>query len=311
VSAPTAAPDPDWARRGHALRWRRPAPGAVREGDGYVLRWRGCAVMAVVNVTPDSFSDGGRFVTGDRDAGERRDVDAAVAAARRAFAAGARVLDVGGASTRPGAAAVAPDLEAARVVPVVRALRAAEPGALLSVDTSDPGVATEALAAGADLVNDVRTLRDPELRAACARWGVPAVASHLRGEPATMQDAPVFDDVVAEVAAELVAARARALEDGVPDVVLDPGIGFGKTVEHHLALLRATRRLAALGAPLLVGASRKRFLGGLVGEPRADRRDPASIAVHLEAAVRGAAMVRVHDVSGHVQALRVKEWFDG
>lgn len=306
----SGATSPRWPYRRHALRWRRPVPGAERDADGYVRAWTGCAVMAVVNVTPDSFSDGGRFVAG-RGTAERVDVAAAVAAGRRAVADGALVLDVGGASTRPGSDPVPPEVEAARVVPVVRALVAAEPHVLVSVDTSDPGVAESALAAGAHLVNDVRTLRDPALRAVCARAGVPAVASHLRGEPKTMQAAPRFDDVVAEVAAELRAARARALADGVSDVVLDPGIGFGKTTEHHRALLRATGALADLGAPLLVGASRKRFLGEVAEEPRAERRDPASIAVHLEAAARGAALVRVHDVAGHVQALRVRGWLDG
>ncbi len=305
-----------WPHRRHALRWHRPVPGATRDGAGYVVSWSGCAVMAVVNVTPDSFSDGGRFVAPAAGAvaaatTERVDVAAAVAVARRALADGAFVLDVGGASTRPGAPAVAPETEAARVVPVVRALSAAEPHALISVDTSDPDVAREAIAAGAHLVNDVRTLRDPALRVACAQLGVPAVASHLRGEPATMQVAPSFHDVVAEVGAELSAARAAALADGMPDVVLDPGIGFGKTTADHRALLRATGELAALGAPLLVGASRKRFLGEVTGEPVAARRDPGSIAVHLEAAARGAALVRAHDVVGHVQALRAKGWIDG
>ena len=305
-----------WPHRRHALRWHRPVPGGARDGDGYVVGWSGCAVMAVVNVTPDSFSDGGRFVApteavAGAAVSERVDVPAAVAVARRALADGAFVLDVGGASTRPGAATVPPEVEAARVVPVVRALSAAEPHVLISVDTSDPDVASEAIAAGAHLVNDVRTLRDPALRATCARLGIPAVASHLRGEPATMQTTPVFDDVVAEVGAELAAARAAALAAGMPDVVLDPGIGFGKTTAHHRALLRATGELAALGAPLLVGASRKRFLAEVTGEPVAVRRDPASIAVHLEAAARGAALVRVHDVVGHVQALRAKGWIDG
>jgi dihydropteroate synthase len=303
-----------WPHRRHALRWHRPVPGAARDGDGYLLAWSGCAVMAVVNVTPDSFSDGGRFVTPAAiwsGTTEHVDVAAAVAAGRRAFADGALVLDVGGASTRPGAPPVAPEAEAARVVPVVRALSAAEPHALISVDTSDPDVASEAIAAGAHLVNDVRTLRDPALRAACARSGVPGVASHLRGEPATMQRAPRFDDVVAEVGAELAAARTAALAAGMPDVVLDPGIGFGKTTAHHRALLRATAELAALGAPLLVGASRKRFLGEVTGEPDAARRDPASVALHLEAAARGAALVRAHDVVAHVQALRARRWLDG
>ncbi len=257
--------------------------------------------MGVLNVTPDSFSDGGAFPT----------VEAAVAAGRRLWAAGAVVIDVGGASTRPGAVRVDPDVEAGRVVPVLRELRAVEPRARLSVDTSDPAVAEAALAAGADLVNDVRTLRDPELRRVCERTGVPAIASHLRGEPATMQLAPAFGDVVEEVVADLRRARAEALADGVPDVMLDPGIGFGKTGRHHRALVLATERLAALGAPLLVGASRKGFLGEITGEAEAARRDPASIALHLAAAVRGAAMVRVHDVAGHVQALRVQGWLDG
>ena len=305
-----------WPHRRHVLRWHRPVPGSERDGDGYVVGWSGCAVMAVVNVTPDSFSDGGRFVVragavAGTEPLERVDVAAAVAAARRAVADGAFVLDVGGASTRPGAPAVPPEVEAARVVPVVRALSAAEPHALISVDTSDADVAREAIAAGAHLVNDVRTLRDPALRAACAQLGVPAVASHLRGEPATMQEAPRFTDVVAEVSAELSEARTAALAAGMPDVVLDPGIGFGKTADHHRALLRATATLAALGAPLLVGASRKRFLEAVTGEPVAARRDPGSIAVHLEAAARGAALVRAHDVAGHVQALRAKGWIDG
>ncbi len=275
-----------------------------------MIAWSGCAVMAVVNMTPDSFSDGGRYVAAVG-ADEQVNVEAAVAGARRALRDGAFVLDVGGASSRPGAPPVPADKEAARVVPVVRTLRAAEPHALISVDTSDPDVAAEAIAAGAHLVNDVRTLRDPALRAVCARLGVPAVASHLRGEPATMQAAPVFGDVVAEVGAELAAARVTALADGVPDVMLDPGIGFGKTTAHHRALVLATGTLAALGAPLLVGASRKGFLGEVTGEPFAGRRDPGSIAVHLEVAARGAAMVRAHDVVGHVQALRAKGWIDG
>ena len=203
------------------------------------------------------------------------------------------------------------EVEAARVVPVVRALRAEEPGARISVDTSDPDVARAAVAAGANLINDVRGLRDPALRAACAELGVPAVLSHLRGEPATMQAAPRFHDVVAEVAAELRAARALALDAGVPDVVLDPGLGFGKTAAHNRALLRATTALAELGGPLLVGASRKHSLGEVADEPVPERRDAASVAAHLYAAARGAALVRVHDVPAHVQALRIWRWLGG
>lgn len=285
----------------HRLRSRRPLAGAERDRDGYLLTWRGCGVMGVVNVTPDSFSDGGRL----------GDVASAVAAARAQWAVGAAWIDVGGASTRPGAAPVPAEVEAARAIPVIRALRRAEPDARLSIDTSDPDVAREAIAAGADLVNDVRCLRDPRLRRVCAELGVPAVASHLRGEPISMQVEPRFGDVVAEVMAELAAARDAALADDVPDVVLDPGIGFGKSTEQNRALLRATATLAAMGAPLLVGASRKRSLGEVSGEADAARRDPGSIAAHLYAAAHGAALVRAHDVAGHVQALRVWGWLDG
>ena len=285
----------------HALRSRRPLPGAERDGEGYLWSWAGCHVMGVVNVTPDSFSDGGRHLR----------LASAVAAARAQWAAGAAWIDVGGASTRPGAEPVPPEVEASRAVPVVRALRELEPRARISIDTSDADVAREAVAAGADLVNDIRCLRDPALRRACAELGVPAVASHLRGEPATMQARPAFRDVVAEVAAELAAARALALADGVPGLFLDPGIGFGKTTAHNRELLRATAALAGLGAPLLVGASRKRSLGEVAGEPDAARRDAASVAAHLFVASRGAAIVRVHDVAAHVQALRIWRWLDG
>jgi dihydropteroate synthase len=311
MSAPSDPPA--WPHRSHTLTWRRPAPGTVRVPHGYRWTWTGCAVMGVLNVTPDSFSDGGAFVAPGLGSGRPQpvDVDAAVAAGRRLWSAGAVIVDVGGASTRPGAAPVPAEVEEARVVPVVRGLRTAEPHALLSIDTSDPGVAEAALQAGADLVNDVRTLRDRALRRVCEEAGVPAIASHLRGEPATMQRAPSFQDVVEEVLAELATARGEALADGVPDVMLDPGIGFGKTGAHHRALVLATGRLAALGAPLLVGASRKGFLGEITGVVEASRRDAASIALHLAAAVRGAAMVRVHDVAGHVQALRVQGWLDG
>lgn len=285
----------------HALRSRRPLPGAERVADGWRLAWTGAQVMGIVNVTPDSFSDGGRHLA----------LADAVAAARAQWAAGAAWIDVGGASTRPGADRVTPDVEAARVVPVLRALRAEEPAARLSVDTSDPDVAREAVAAGADLVNDVRTLRDPRLRRVCAELGVPAVASHLRGEPATMQADPVFADVAAEVGAELRAARDAALADGVVDVVLDPGLGFGKTTAHNRSLLRAVADWAAEGSTIMVGASRKRSLGEVAGVPSAADRDAASIAAHLYAAFRGAAIVRAHDVPGHVQALRVWRWLDG
>jgi dihydropteroate synthase len=279
----------------HRLSARRPLPGAERDGERWTLRWRGPALMGVVNVTPDSFSDGGRL------AGP----EAARAAAEAMVAAGARIVDVGAESTRPGATPVDPQEERRRLLPVVEAL--AEAGTVVvSVDTRRPEVAREALAAGAHLVNDVGGLRDPAMRSVCAEAGAPAVAMHMRGEPATMQDDPRYDDVVAEVDAFL-RARAEAAEaDGVPSVIVDPGWGFGKRDRHNLALLHGLPRLAAAGRPVLLGASRKGTLGRWTGEPDPARRDPASLAVHLEAARLGAALLRVHDVAGHAQALAVR-----
>ncbi len=289
----------------HVLRWHRPAAGTVRDGDTWVWRWRHAQVMGVVNVTPDSFSDGGRTFA----------PDAAIAAGSAAWRAGAAVIDVGGASSRPGAEPVAAEVELDRVRPVLRGLRSACLPARLSIDTSRPEVATVALAEGADLVNDVTGLRDPELRRVCAEAGVPVVIGHLSGPapPAragTRREAPV-EDVVSEVREALLAAAERALAAGVPSLVLDPGIGFGKRLEHNRELLLATDRLAALGYPLLVGASRKGSLGRVVGEPIAARRDAASIAAHLAVVARGAALVRAHDVVGHVQALAVWRWLHG
>jgi dihydropteroate synthase len=247
--------------------------------------------MGVVNVTPDSFSDGGRFV----------DPDVAIAHALGLVAAGATIVDVGGESTRPGARPVDPAEERRRVLPVIAAL-AASGDAVVSVDTRHPETATAALDAGAHMVNDVRGLRDPAMRAVCAEAGVPAVVMHMRGEPATMQQAPAYDDVVAEVWGWLGERAGAALADGVPSVLVDPGIGFGKTFAHNLALIRSLPGPDP-AMPVLVGASRKRFVRTLGGLDDTTGSDAASIAVHLFAAQRGAAMVRVHDVAGHVQAL--------
>src|SRR5690606_8209109 len=249
--------------------------------------------------TPDSFSDGGATYA----------AEAAVAAGLRLAAEGALIVDVGGESTRPGAAAVDADEELARVLPVVAAL--AERGVVVSVDTRKPLVAERALAAGAALVNDVSGLRDPRMVAVCAAAGAPAVIVHMRGEPATMQQDPRYDDVVADVGAYLAAAAGRALDAGVPSVVLDAGLGFGKTVEHNLARLHATPRLAALGDPVLGGAWRKSSLGRLAGGPEPRGRLAATVAAHLPAARRGAARLRVRDVAAHRQALAVAAALDG
>jgi dihydropteroate synthase len=234
-----------------------------------------------------------------------------VEAGRAAVRAGAAVVDLGGASTRPGAEPVPVEVEIDRLMPVLRALRRAEPEARISVDTNRPEVAVAALAAGADMINDVGGLRDAAMREVVAEAGVPAVVMHMQGEPRSMQDDPRYDDVAAEVAAFLGHAAEAALEAGVPSVVLDPGFGFGKTHEHNRALLRSTERLAALGHPLLIGASRKGTLGSVTGVRAPIDRLPATLAVHLEAARLGAAMVRAHDVAAHVQALAMRRWLDG
>ncbi|MEN8160518.1 MAG: dihydropteroate synthase [Myxococcota bacterium] len=260
-------------------------------------------VVGVLNATPDSFSDGGRLLAGDG----RPDLRAVVVRARALLEAGADVLDVGGESTRPGAAPVAVAEEIARTRPVIEALTKEFP-APVSIDTRRRAVAEAALDAGARIVNDVSGGRhDPELLGAVARGGAALIVGHLRGEPATMQRDVHFDDVVAEVGAELAAALGAAREAGIPDerLVADPGIGFGKRLEHNLALLANAGALRArLGVPLLVGPSRKAFLGELTGEP-VEARDPATAVACGIAVFAGADAVRVHDVAGARRAARI------
>jgi dihydropteroate synthase len=244
--------------------------------------------MGVLNVTPDSFSDGGRFLDPER----------AVAHGLALVAEGADVVDVGGESTRPGAAPVGEAEERRRVIPVVEALA---PSVRVSIDTRSVAVAEAAVAAGATLVNDVSA----SLSAVAARAGVGWVAMHMQGSPATMQADPRYDDVVAEVAAFLRERVVRAREAGVEEVWVDPGIGFGKTLEHNLALLRHLDRLVADGAPVVVGTSRKGSLGQLTGGAPVDDRLEASVATAVWAVEQGAAMVRVHDVAPTVAALRL------
>ncbi|WP_298215009.1 dihydropteroate synthase [Acidocella sp.] len=266
-----------------------------------VTEWAGLAldrklVMGILNVTPDSFSDGGAHDS----------LEAAIAAGRRMLAAGADIIDIGGESTRPGAAPVTPEAEMARVLPVVRAL--ARAGAVISLDTRHAATMAAGLEAGARIVNDISALRhDPDAARVVARAGCPVVLMHMRGTPATMNAQAVYAEVAAEVIAELRAARDAALAAGVEarQICLDPGIGFAKQGGQNLELLRATPRLAALGHPLLIGLSRKRFLGGVSGQDEAARRDPESLAAGLYALERGAHILRVHDVAGTCQALRV------
>jgi dihydropteroate synthase len=252
-------------------------------------------LMGVVNVTPDSFSDGGLYFDPER----------AVAHGRRLAAEGADILDVGGESTRPGAEAVDEAEELRRVVPVVERLAGA--GAVVSVDTSKAAVAAAALDAGAGIVNDVTALRgDPEMAALCAERGATVVLMHMLGEPRTMQDNPIYGDVVADIGDFLAARMAAALGAGVDAerIWLDPGIGFGKTAAHNMELLRRLAELGDLGRPLVIGTSRKSFIGQLDGSP-ADARLGGTIASSVLAAADGAAVVRVHDVAAMRQALTV------
>ena len=252
--------------------------------------------MGVINATPDSFSDGGRF----------SDPRAAVAHGRSLLAEGADWLDVGGESTRPGAAPVAELEELRRIIPVIEAL-AAE-GASVSVDTRKAAVARAAVAAGATLINDVGAT----LGEVAAELGVAWAAMHMQGDPATMQDDPRYEDVVADVLDELMARGEAARGAGVPEVWIDPGIGFGKTTEHNLALLAHLDTFVASGFPVLVGTSRKGFLGQLIGRSdgldratSVDDRLAGSVATATWAMTCGAAMVRAHDVGATVAAARI------
>jgi len=253
-------------------------------------------VMGVVNVTPDSFSDGGRY----------NDVEAALAHARRLVDEGADLLDIGGESTRPGAAPVDVDAELARVLPVADAI-GAEIDVPISVDTMKAGVMREAVAHGAAMINDVNGLRDPEALRAAAELGVPVCIMHMQGEPRTMQQQPRYDDIVEDLLAFFRERISACLNAGIAEdrLVLDPGFGFGKSLEHNLRLLDRFERFRSLGMPLLAGLSRKSMLGTLTGRERPEDRVAGSVAAALMAAERGADIVRVHDVAETVDALRL------
>jgi dihydropteroate synthase len=251
------------------------------------------AVMGVVNVTPDSFSDGGRFLR----------PEAAAAEAYGMLDAGAAIVDIGGESTRPGSEGISVDEELRRVEPVLSALQ----GQPLSIDTSKAEVARRAIAAGAVMVNDVTALRaDSELAGVVADGEAYLCLMHMLGEPRSMQDDPRYDDVVSEVASFLGERLALAVDEGIAEerICLDPGIGFGKTVDHNLELLARLDEIVALGRPVLVGASRKRFLGRVLGNPEALTGPvSAGVAVAVIAYERGASIFRAHDVREHVEAL--------
>ena len=293
-------PAPDRVRRRPAEDAHRQDPpdraARARATEAALTAFARPAVMGVLNVTPDSFSDGGEFLA----------PDAALAHARAMVVEGADLLDVGGESTRPGAEPVGAEEELRRVMPVVAAL-AAEGAVPVSIDTSKAVVARAATGAGASFVNDVTALRgDPEMAAVVAATGADVCLLHMQGEPRTMQEDPHYDDVVAEVKAFLEERLAFAVREGIPEerVWLDPGIGFGKTLDHNLELLRRLDEIVALGRPVVIGASRKRFLGALTGRPEVDRA-AGTVAVNVLAFERGAHMFRVHDVAPTRDALAV------
>jgi dihydropteroate synthase len=249
--------------------------------------------MGILNVTPDSFSDGNRYAS----------TEAALARAAQIIEEGATIIDVGGESTRPGAAAVDPAVEIARVVPVIEGI-AATSDIAISIDTSKPEVMAAAVAAGACIVNDVHALRAPGARACAAAAEVGVCLMHMQGEPRTMQDSPHYDDVVAEVAGFLVRERDACIEAGVhrEAIALDPGIGFGKGLEHNLTLLKELSSFAALGSPLLVGVSRKSFIGRILGKP-VDARLYGGLGLAALAVALGARVIRTHDVAPVVDAI--------
>jgi len=274
---------------------RHLTPFAPLDCGGCTLDLSHPCIMGVLNVTPDSFSDGGCFAT----------LDAALRQGERLAEEGADLLDVGGESTRPGSTGVSVQEEIDRVVPLIEALtqRLDLP---LSVDTSKPEVMRAAVAAGAGLINDVHALRRPGALAAAAELAVPVCLMHMRGTPASMQEAPLYADPVADVAAFLRERIAACEAAGIPRarLLLDPGFGFGKTLEHNLALLAGLGRLAELGLPLLVGLSRKSMIGALTGRD-VDDRLAGSLAAAVVAVERGARLIRVHDVAPTRDAIRV------
>ena len=266
--------------------------------NGRALKLDRPRVMGIVNVTPDSFSDGGAHDT----------LEAAVAHGLRLAAEGADILDIGGESTRPGAAEVPVEEELRRTIPAIERL-ARETSLPISIDTSKPEVMRAAVAAGAGLINDVYGLRRDGALDAAAELGVPVVLMHMQGEPRSMQHEPSYDDVVAQVHRFLAERIFAAEMAGIAKkrIVVDPGFGFGKTLQHNLTLLAQLERFGELGVPVLAGLSRKRSIGELTGREDARERVYGSVAAHLIAAQRGARLLRVHDVAATVDALKVWE----
>jgi dihydropteroate synthase len=273
------------------------AQGITRVGN--LLRGPDPVLMGILNVTPDSFSDGGEFFG----------TEAAICQAERMLDEGAHIIDVGGESTRPGSDPVNPEEEMRRVIPVVRGILEARSEALVSIDTYRASTAEAALDAGAQIVNDVTALRDPKMVALIAQRSCPIVLMHMLGEPKSMQQNPRYEDVVREVRDFLAARAERAIAAGIAEenIVLDPGIGFGKTLRHNLELLNNLDALVQLGFPVLVGASRKSFLSKILGSNDAKSRLFGTVASTVLAYERGATLFRVHDVQPNREVLAIAE----
>ena len=276
--------------RGPAVQRTKTRVGSLTFGPDPVL-------MGVLNVTPDSFSDGGEFFG----------VEPAVAQAEKMFDEGAQVIDVGGESTRPGSDPVSPEEELRRVLPVIQAMLSTRPDSIVSIDTYRSSVAEAALDAGAGAVNDVTALGDPRMAGLMAERGCPIILMHMLGEPKSMQQHPRYEDVVREVRDFLAERAQQALRAGVElqNIILDPGIGFGKTPEHNLTLLKRLDSLVELGFPVLVGVSRKSFLGKITGSEDPKSRLFGTVAANVLAYERGASLFRVHDVRANKEALAV------
>ena len=253
-------------------------------------------IVGILNITPDSFSDGGQFF----------DIDTAIARAKQMAEDGADIIDIGGESSRPGSEPVSEEEELRRVIPVIERL-AKEISLPISIDTYKPAVAKAAIAAGAKIINDITGLTNPDMRAVAGEAKAPVILMHMQGAPKTMQEHPTYTDVVADIKEFFKKQIALAQEAGVTEIILDPGIGFGKTLEHNLAILKRLHEFADLGFPILVGPSRKAFIGTLTGSLPVSERLEGTIAAITIARMNGASYVRVHDVKECWRALQVAD----
>ncbi|MEL6619094.1 MAG: dihydropteroate synthase [Pseudomonadota bacterium] len=301
---PAGAVQTGWCWFTHVEVLRRDGPPEIVDVDTLTDHERACftktgdapALMGILNVTPDSFSDGG----------QHDDITSAVEHARRLTCEGAAIIDIGGESTRPGAQTVAPAEEIARTSPVIEAIRDAGITTPISIDTRKAAVAQAALDAGATIINDVSGLTfDAALAPLCARRKVPLVVMHAQGDPTTMQNDPQYENVLLDVYDWLSARIDALVAQGIAreDITIDPGIGFGKTLHHNLALLQRLSLFHGLGVPILLGASRKRFIGTIGNAPQAADRAPGSVGVALAAASQGIQLIRAHDIADHAQAI--------